>query len=134
MGSGLVYSSYNCVRYLVMMWGAKTVGFVTNFLFLILFSYNQKAVGGMQSLNFNRSLFQDLSAPCYNTGEYHAVLDTTQPVVMMKLDTRKQKGDSYKFSECSIKVKSAQLSNENQENQDIVVMMFDISQEKNRDN
>ena len=85
---------------------------------------------GTQTLKFNRSQFQDLTDPCSRTGQYEAVINRSHPALLVKLDTRYKTLVTYQTFDCLIKVKT-EFRNKSQEyyneNEDIAVMMFDIS-------
>jgi len=85
---------------------------------------------GTQTLKFNRSQFMDLTDPCSRTGQYEAVINRSHPALLVKLDTRYKTLVTYQTFDCLIKVKT-EFRNKSQEyyneNEDIAVMMFDIS-------
>ena len=85
---------------------------------------------GTQTLKFNRSQFQDLTDPCSRTGQYEAVINRSHPALLVKLDARYKTLVTYQTFDCLIKVKT-EFRNKSQEyyneNEDIAVMMFDIS-------
>jgi len=72
----------------------------------------------------------DLTDPCSRTGQYEAVINRTNPALLVKLDARYKTLVTYKTFDCLIKVKT-EFKNKSQEyyneNEDIAVMMFDIS-------
>jgi len=85
---------------------------------------------GTQSLKFNRSQFMDLTDACSRTGQYEAVINRSHPALMVKLDTRYRTLVTYQTFDCLIKVKTEFLNKSQEtynENEDIAVMMFDIS-------
>ena len=86
----------------------------------------------MQSGKFDPSQFQELTEHCYNTGEYNIVIDNTHPTAMVKLDIRNKDPGNYQVFDCVIKVETDIMNNEDNDNQDIAVMMFDINQENKR--
>jgi len=97
-------------------------------LLLLLLSKQTNAVS--QTLKFNRSQFVDLSDPCSRTGIYHATLNRTNPVALLKLDIRYKTLITYQTFNCMIKVRTEFMNKSREfynENEDIAVMMFDIN-------
>jgi len=86
-----------------------------------------------QPLKFNRSQFFDLSEPCSRTGVFHATLNRTHPVALVKLDIRYKTLVTYQTFDCLIKVKTEFMNKSRgrqdvySDNEDIAVMMFDIN-------
>lgn len=90
----------------------------------------QPITAGTQSLKFNRSQFMDLTDACSRTGQYEAVINRTHPALLVKLDTRYRTLVTYQTFDCLIKVKTEFLNKSGEtynENEDIAVMMFDVS-------
>jgi len=90
----------------------------------------QPITAGTQSLKFNRSQFMDLTDACSRTGQYEAVINRSHPALLVKLDTRYRTLVTYQTFDCLIKVKTEFLNKSQEtynENEDIAVMMFDIS-------
>ena len=85
-------------------------------------------------MKFDPSQFLELTDLCYNTGEYSTVIDHAHPTAMVKLDMRnKDPGPgNYQVFDCVIKVETDIMNNEDNDNQDIALMMFDINQESKR--
>merc|ERR1712222_127169 len=102
-------------------------------LILMIFAIllNTKSISaGTQSLKFNRSQFMDLTDACSRTGQFEAVINRSHPALMVKLDTRYRTLVTYQTFDCLIKVKTEFLNKSQEtynENEDIAVMMFDIS-------
>ena len=83
-------------------------------------------------MKYDPSQFQELTDYCYNTGEYSTVIDNITSTAMVKLDMRNKDHGNYQVFDCVIKVETDIMNNEDNDNQDIAVMMFDINQENKR--
>ena len=87
-------------------------------------------LSGTKHMKFNRSQFYDLTDPCSRTGQYEAVINRSHPALLVKLDTRYRTLVTYQTFDCLIKVKTEFLNKSQEtynENEDIAVMMFDVS-------
>jgi len=85
---------------------------------------------GTKSLKFNRSQFYDLTDPCSRTGEFQAVINRSHPASLLKLDTRYKTLVTYQTFDCVIKIKTEFVNKSRDyynENEDIALLMFDIS-------
>ena len=71
----------------------------------------------------------DLTDPCSRTGQYEAVINRTNPALLVKLDARYKTLVTYQTFDCIIKVRT-EFSNKSKEfyndNEDIALMMFDM--------
>ena len=85
-----------------------------------------------QSLNFNRSQFLEMTDHCYESGEYSILVDNVHPIAMVRLDTRDKDPSNYQVFDCVIKVRTDLMKNKHNDNQDIVVMVFDMNQDSTR--
>ena len=83
-------------------------------------------------MKYDASQFQELTDICYNTGEYSTVIDNLTPTAMAKLDMRDKDPGNYKVFDCVIRVETDIMNNEDNDNQDIAVMIFDVNQESKR--
>ena len=83
-------------------------------------------------MKYDPSQFQELTDYCYNTGEYSTVIDNITSTAMVKLDMRNKDHGNYQVFDCVIKVETDIMNNEDNDNQDIAVMMFDINEESKR--
>lgn len=87
-------------------------------------------LSGTKHMKFNRSQFYDLTDPCSRTGQYEAVINRSHPALLVKLDTRYRTLVTYQTFDCLIRVKTEFLNKSQEtynENEDIAVMMFDVS-------
>lgn len=90
----------------------------------------QRTQAATQSLKFNRSQFVDVSEPCSRTGVFHTTLNRSRPAALLKLDIRYKTLVTYQTFDCIIKVKTEFMNKSREfynDNEDIAVMMFDIS-------
>jgi len=109
--------------------GQVMVSVITLVLFGLLLNI-QPITAGTKHMKFNRSQFYDLTDPCSRTGQYEAVINRSHPALLVKLDTRYRTLVTYQTFDCLIRVKTEFLNKSQEtynENEDIAVMMFDVS-------